>query len=155
MAREETKNFERKQEALVGKLEQIQQDLEEVKLNQKKLETQKALSTQRISELRAHHNWIDTEKEFFGVAGHRYHFEKLKLDNIRAEVKRLIAENEQLKKRINLKVDSMFEKTQTQYEELQKKKELTRLNKQKFEDTILELDELKNQEIVKTWKEVN
>ncbi len=75
-------------------------------------------STQRVAELKAQFNWIETEKEFFGVAGHRYHFEKLKLDNIRAEVKRLTAENENLKKRINLKVDSMFEKTEIQFLEL-------------------------------------
>jgi hypothetical protein len=45
----------------------------------------------------------------------------------------------------------MFEKTESQYLELQKKKELTAQNKQKFEDTIIELDDLKNREIEKTW----
>ena len=32
---------------------------------------------------------------------------------------------------------------------------MTRNNKQKFEDTIVELDDLKNKEISKTWQEVN
>jgi structural maintenance of chromosome 2 len=60
-----------------------------------------------------------------------------------------------LRKRVNLKVDAMFEKTEKQYQELQRKKELTGENKKKFEETILELDNLKNQEIQKTWKKVD
>jgi hypothetical protein len=44
---------------------------------------------------------------------------------IKEEQKKLQSENEVLKKRINLKVDTMFEKTESQYLELQKKKELT------------------------------
>ncbi len=91
--------------------------------------------------------WIEAEKEFFGVAGHRYHFDKLNLPKIREDNKRIREENEGLKKRINLKVDSMFEKTEGQYLELQKKKELTGQNKRKFEVTIEELDDLKNKEI--------
>jgi chromosome segregation ATPase len=67
------------------------------------------------------------------------------------ETRRLREDNENLKKRINLKVDAMYEKTEAQYLELQKKKELTSSNKRKFEDTILELDDLKNKEIQKTW----
>jgi chromosome segregation ATPase len=75
----------------------------------------------------------------------------MNLDNIRMETRRLREDNENLKKRINLKVDAMYEKTEAQYLELQKKKELTSSNKRKFEDTILELDDLKNKEIQKTW----
>ncbi len=49
----------------------------------------------------------------------------------------------------------MFDKVEQQYKELQKKKELTANNKQKFEETIRELDDLKNQEIQKTWQKVD
>jgi hypothetical protein len=41
---------------------------------------------------------------------------------IKEEQKKLQSENDVLKKRINLKVDTMFEKTESQYQELQKKK---------------------------------
>ena len=74
---------------------------------------------------------------------------------MREQAKKCREDNEALKKRINLKVDAMFEKTEAQYLELQKKKELTAANKQKFEDTIAELDELKNKEIQKTWQKVD
>jgi len=69
------------------------------------------------------------------------------MGEIREENRRLKEENENLKKRINLKVDAMFEKTESQYLELQKKKDLTAVNKKNFEDTIQELDDLKNKEI--------
>ncbi len=72
-------------------------------------------NTQSINKLIEQHKWIETEREFFGVAGHRYHFEKFNMPRIRDETKKLKDENDQLKKRINLKVDAMFEKTETQY----------------------------------------
>lgn len=45
-----------------------------------------------------------------------------------------------MKRRLNHKVDAMFEKTEQSYIELQKKKETTVENKAVFERTILELD---------------
>lgn len=59
------------------------------------------------------YKWIETEREFFGIAGHRYHFEKLNINRIREENKKIKEENDQLKKRINLRVDAIFEKTET------------------------------------------
>ncbi len=61
---------------------------------------------------------------------------------MRQEVQQIEEENKVLKKRINIDVDLMFDKVDTQYQELQKKKELTANNKQKFVDTIKELDDL-------------
>jgi len=42
-----------------------------------------------------------------------YHFEKMNIPRIKEDCKRLREDNEHLKKRINLKVDAMFEKTET------------------------------------------
>ena len=44
---------------------------------------------------------------------------------IRAKYEDCKKDNDQLKNRINPKVDAMFAKTEQQYEELQKKKETT------------------------------
>ncbi len=49
----------------------------------------------------------------------------------------------------------MFEKTEEQYLQLQRKKQTTFENKQKFENTIKELDDLKNKEISSTYLKVN
>ena len=108
-----------------------------------------------LSSMEKDHEWIPLEKEHFGVLDHRYDFKKYKIDKIREKTQSLVKENENKKRFINFRVDNMFEKVDTQYIELQKKKELTQMNKQKFEQTIIELDDLKNQEIQKTWQKVN
>ena len=46
----------------------------------------------------------------------------------------------------------MFERTEAQYVELQKKKQITIDNRKNFEDSIAKLDELKNSELEKTSK---
>ncbi len=76
----------------------------------------------------------------------------MNINKIKEELKKLREENDQLRKRVNLKVDTMFERTEAQYFELQKKKEITIDNRKNFEDTIAELDELKNRELEKTSK---
>ena len=68
----------------------------------------------------------------------------MNLNKIRDELNRFKEQNNKMRARVNFKVDNMFEKVETQYLELQRKKELTGQNKKKFEDTILELDDLKN-----------
>jgi chromosome segregation ATPase len=95
--------------------------------------------------------FIKIEKDNFNVANSRFDFKKMNIDKIRERTNTLFGEIEKMKKTINFKVDNMFGKVETQYIELQKKKELTAQNKQKFEDTIVELDDLKNKEIQKTW----
>ena len=47
----------------------------------------------------------------------------------REEKKRLEDENKEINKRVNHKVDVMFEKTESQYEELSRKREMTLTNK--------------------------
>jgi structural maintenance of chromosome 2 len=97
------------------------------------------------------YEFIAIEKDNFNVANSRYDFKKMNIDKLRERTNSLVQENEKMKKFINFRVDNMYGKVETQYIELQKKKELTSQNKQKFEETIIELDDLKNKEIQKTW----
>ena len=48
---------------------------------------------------------------------------------VREDKKKHIDENEELKKRVNMKVDVMFEKTEHSYNELQRKKDILEENK--------------------------
>jgi allophanate hydrolase subunit 1 len=52
----------------------------------------------------------------------RYDYKKYKIDKIREKTQSLVKENENKKNFINFRVDNMFEKVETQYIELQKKK---------------------------------
>ena len=42
----------------------------------------------------------------------------MNINKIKEELKKLREENDQLRKRVNLKVDTMFERTEAQYVEL-------------------------------------
>ncbi len=67
----------------------------------------------KVKVLREKYTWIENEKEYFGVAGHKYHFEKINLVKVREAVKMIIEENEKMKTRINFKVEDMYEKVET------------------------------------------
>lgn len=110
---------------------------------------------QQSNKMANEHKWITNEKEFFGIRGSKFDFKKMNISRQRDDRKKLIEENDDLKKRVNMKVDAMFEKTESQYLELQRKKETTIENKVQFERTIEELDQLKNKEVDKTYKAVS
>lgn len=80
------------------------------------------------------------------------HVDPLKLSD---EVKSKTEEREQLKKRVNFTVDAMFERTQRWHEETIRKRDLLTLNKSKLEETIKELDLLKNKDLELTVLEVD
>lgn len=40
-----------------------------------------------IKELIDKNKWIETEREFFGVPNHRYHFDKININKLREETK--------------------------------------------------------------------
>ena len=143
----------REREKEISRLnEEIKEAVEAVKKKEGQLLNSEKTVRRLVQE---HGQWIETEKEFFGVAGHRYHFEKMNMNKMREECRKLREENEQLGKRINLKVDAMFEKTESQYLDLQRKKATTEENKHKFQDTIKELDLLKKKEMEITWRKVD
>lgn len=102
----------RKEKSLNDKIAELNEDIVEGKEEQKKLEIRDASAKSFIEKLKAQNPWIESEKEFFGVAGHRYHFDKINIPKIREEKKRISEENDGLKRKINLKVDAMFEKTE-------------------------------------------
>ena len=63
------------------------------------------------------------------MSGHMYDFKNMDMQQLRESVKQLTAEVEEKKKRINFKVDSMFEDTNAQYENLILKKKTINENK--------------------------
>ena len=58
-----------------------------------------------------------------------YDFKKMDIHSIKERIKGLKNRLEEDKKRINFKVDAMFDDTNNQYENLLKKKETIELNK--------------------------
>ena len=89
------------------------------------------------------------------MSGHMYDFKNQDMRELRESVKQLTAEVDEKKKRVNFKVDSMFEDTNAQYEKLILKKKTINENKRQVEETIVFLNNKKNEELEQTWKVVN
>jgi chromosome segregation ATPase len=114
------------------RLHELTAEIDELKELKRRHEMASQKAYNVVEDYKQKYPWILGEKEFFGIAATKYHFDKINLPKIREECKRLREDNDSLKKKVNLKVDAMFEKTYQQYEELKKKKETTFENKQKF-----------------------
>lgn len=99
--------------------------------------------------------WIEQERQFFGQSGHIFDFKQMDIPKMRESVKQLKAQIEEKKKRVNFKVDAMFDDTNSQYEKLMMKKDTIEENKKQVEETIVYLNKKKNEELEKTWQIVN
>jgi len=101
------------------------------------------------------HNWIQSDKEYFGKPDTMYCFKKVDPTTMHGTLDDMKAEAEDLKRKVNFKVDLMFEKTEKWHKELLKKREITSGNKTSLEEAIKILDKEKNNDVMKTVKEVN
>jgi structural maintenance of chromosome 2 len=99
--------------------------------------------------------WIDKEKQFFGQEDHIFNFKNMDISGLRDKVKKLKSVIEEKKKRVNFKVNMMYDDTLQQYDRLISKKETIERNKLEVEETITFLNEKKNEELEKTWRIVN
>lgn len=82
-------------------------------------------------------------------------FDQIDPQKLEQEIAQLQDDHLNLKKRINTQIELMFEKTESWHNELLQKKQTLSANKEAIEQSIAELDELKNKDIQKTVKEVS
>jgi structural maintenance of chromosome 2 len=122
-----------------------------IKRDAKELENARA----HIEKAEREHDWIRVEKEKFGKQGSEFDFEKYNPSKIQKKLTELQAQQQQLNKTVNKKVLSMFERAQQEYKDLISKKKIVEQDKDKIEQVIKEVDQKKNEAIVKTWEKVN
>mmetsp|Transcript_42567 Transcript_42567/g.65278 ORF Transcript_42567/g.65278 Transcript_42567/m.65278 type:complete len:146 (-) Transcript_42567:268-705(-) len=91
----------------------------------------------------------------FGKKGHLFDFSKLDIPASRAKLTCLVKEVEEMKKRVNLKVEIMWEDTNHQYRTLIAKKEILILDKTELLRNIEKLNSEKYKQIEKTWRAVS
>lgn len=108
-----------------------------------------------VSSLIKQHPWIEKEKAFFGQAGSDFDFAARDMDQCAKKLKELKVEQDKLSKKINKKVMGMIENAETEYEELNRKREVILNDKAKIESVIEELDVKKSQALQTTWVKVN
>lgn len=117
-ANQELDQAARREKGLNDRIAQTQAEMEEVKEMQTKQDKAMREARVTIEQLLEKHKWIEAEKEYFGVAGHKYHFEKVNMVKVRESVKMIGEENDKMKNRINFKVDTMYDKVEAQFQEL-------------------------------------
>lgn len=83
----------------------------------------------------------------FEVVSGRYKFEEMDPNKIEATLKDLQEKYDDLKKKVNVNIDMMFEKTSKWHEELLRKRSTLIENKKHIEDTIKQLDVEKNKDL--------
>ena len=71
------------------------------------------------------------------------------------EIRELKEQHSELKKRINVNIELMFENTEKKHQDLLMKRETLVQNKAHIEETIKKLDIEKNKDLQKTVKEVD
>ena len=84
-----------------------------------------------------------------------YDFKEMDIHALKEKIKSLTTRIEEEKKRVNFKVDAMFDDTNEEYEKLLKKKATIEENKKQILETLEYLNRKKNEELTKTWKIVN
>jgi len=101
------------------------------------------------------HNWIHSERQYFGKAHTDYDFTSHDPNLAKKKLSKLGEQQEKLSKSINKKVLNMFEKAEKEYQELKEKKQIIENDKSKIEAVIRELEEKKNAALQTTWTKVN
>lgn len=85
----------------------------------------------------------------------RYKFDEMDPAKIEDQLKVLQEQFEDLKKKVNVNIDMMFEKTSKWHEELLRKRTTLIENKRHIEETIRQLDVEKNKDLQRTVQEVD
>ena len=90
--------------------------------------------------LKKENQWIESEMNFFGMKGTDYDFSKINIKEECKKLEKLKEDNAVLKRKVNMKVESMAEQYDKEYENLIKKKDIIAKDKLNIEKAIEELD---------------
>ena len=90
--------------------------------------------------LKKENQWIESEMNFFGMKGTDYDFSKINIKEECKKLEKLKEDNAVLKRKVNMKVESMAEQYDKEYESLIKKKDIIAKDKLNIEKAIEELD---------------
>ena len=108
-----------------------------------------------MNEMMQEHKWISSDRIHFGQPDHFYDFNKIGISEAQKRIKELSKLIEESKKRVNFKVDTMFDDQNERYEKLLNKRKTICENKIQVEETINFLNIKKNEELEKTWRVVS
>ena len=147
----EIKEIQSKKDRLENDTNNYKNDLKALEEKIKKYEQEINESESYIKKLKKENEWIESEMNFFGMKGTDYDFSKL---NIKEEYKKLVKlqeDNAVLKRKVNMKVESMADQYDKEYTNLIKKKEIIIKDKVNIQKAIEELDKKRKEALEKVF----
>ena len=118
-----------------AEMEAAQLELKKMVHKQERCTKEKKEAAALVDSILRHNDWIASEKAFFGKEGTNYEFKKgdktRDPEKCRKRLSQLRDSQAKLEKNVNMKVLSMFDKAEKEYNELLKKKIIVEQDKEK------------------------
>ena len=147
----EIREIQSKRDRLENDTNNYKTDLKSLEEKIKKYEQEISDSETYIKKLKKENEWIESEMNFFGMKGTDYDFTKI---NIKEECKKIVKlqeDNAILKRKVNMKVESMADQYDKEYTNLIKKKEIIIKDKLNIQKAIEELDKKRKEALEKVF----
>ena len=122
-----------------------------MKLDATYLRIQKSLEAlnARIAEYERKFEWIVDERDKFGYKDTQFDFESLDIEKIKSNHGKLLKMQNNLKKKVNMKVEAMSDKVEKEYKQLIEKRTILEEDKLTITQSIIELDKKKKKTLQK------
>ncbi|KAG0000925.1 Structural maintenance of chromosomes protein 2 [Entomortierella chlamydospora] len=108
-----------------------------------------------IQDLESTHDWIQDQKHLFGQPNGPYDFNSQNPSESRKKLKQLDEKHSAMKNKVNPKVMTMLENQEKREVSLKQMLATVQRDKTKIEDTIVSLDDYKNEALERTYSKVN
>jgi structural maintenance of chromosome 2 len=154
-ASKEAKTLETNREKSLKAAQTASLEARKISHKLKQWESESKETGKKIAVMLRQYPWIDKEKRFFGVAGSDFDFATADVTQNQRRLTQLKNDQEKLMRKVNKKVMGMIEKAETEYKDLNQKREVILKDKSKIEAVIEELDVKKTQALETTWTKVN
>jgi len=99
--------------------------------------------------------WINVDKAFFGIKDSEYDFSSFDRKQQCETLIKLKEENAILKRKVNMKVDVMADKSEKEYNDLVSRREIIIKDKILIEKAIIELDDKRKEALQEIYEHVN
>lgn len=109
----------------------------------------------KIKQLLEEHDWIEHDRHLFGQKDSLYDFQASNPKELSRRLSKLKETKEKLSKSVNMRAMSLLGKVEEKCQDLLKRKRIIETDKTKIKQTIIELDQKKNEAVTKAYEQVN
>lgn len=133
----------------------LEMELKQLDANQSKLKVDVKTADESLAQIKRDHAWIDKEMQFFGKPHTEYDFEVKDPQAIVDKYRELETVQSSLSRSINKKALAMMEKSEEEYDALDRKRRTIESDRIAIERVIAGLDRKKNEALVAAYEKVN